>query len=838
MQSFVIETVIAALLVCLLWSIDRGRSDLRCRFWAIGWTLVLVYFLTLLWHPTERTFVIFALRQANFAGLEIFAATLFLISDPAIVRHRSRVISTALITLVPSFITGYVVLFRPNILWVLYFSVVTAHVFAIIMARQYFKNRPGKAWSLGTLHFLCACWMLGCITSHQPNLVLASIPAEIFLINAVLFNRNYALRNPGNLIAVSGFVLWAWSAFLAIGLRHSGTPEALLPPVLNLPKFLVAIGMIMIILEQDSEATRELVREYEVLFDKNPFSLWIYDLKSLRFLSVNPASAKALGYTVDELRDKKVTDIVLQPGAAASQAPPFELPLPQGHTLHVKKDGTFVPMNVTTYDVRFRGHDARLSLAEDISERENLSAQLMHQVRHDLLTGLPNRATFLARLDEIFAEAVCDDLGCAVLVFHINRFEKLNETYGHGVGDMLLKETARLIQTHLRPCDVLGRTGSREFMVALASLESASAAEGVARRLLRIFDEPALIGPHRMIVSACVGLAVYPEDSDNPASLLRDAVRAQALARVPGTDSFVRLSRSLSRQAQEETRIEGLIQHSLLYGGFEVLYQPILDINAQLCGLEALLRLHDGEGRLISPNIFIPIAESTATIIPLGRWVVRQVCRQLREWQDRGLGIVPIAINASALQIVQTNFCADVMAILTEFDIAPELVHLELTESGVMPQNSMAFDNMLKLSSQGIRFSIDDFGTGFSSLDRLHQLPVSTLKIDRTFVNRMLDPNGTLPIISTILSMAHSLNLGVVAEGVETKEQFHALYEMGCDQFQGFFFSRPLNAAAATKLFSRERHPVMAMEIAATAEKRLPARYGSTANAELGAHLW
>jgi diguanylate cyclase (GGDEF)-like protein/PAS domain S-box-containing protein len=710
-------------------------------------------------------------------------------------------------------------------LWVLYFSVLVTHALAIIVARQYFKNKPGKSWSLAALHFLCACWMLGCIASHQPNLVLASIPAELFLINAILFNRNYALRNPGNLIAVSGFVLWGWSSFLAIGLRHSGIAEALFPPVLNLPKFLVAIGMIMIILEQDAEATREVVREYEVLFEKNPFSLWIYDLKSLRFLSANPASAKVLGYSVAEMREKKVSDIVLQPEATASPDAACDLPPRQDHTLHIRKDGTLVPMNVTTYDVRFRGREARLSLAEDISERENLAAQLMHQVRHDLLTGLPNRTTFLSRLDEIFASAVNDERGCAVIVFHINRFEKLNETYGHGMGDLLLKETARVIQSHLQPGDVLGRTGSREFMVALASVESASAAEALARKLLRIFDEPASIGPRKIIVSACVGLAVYPEDSDNPASLLRDAVRAQAFAQVPGTDSFVRLSRALSRQAQEETRIEGLIQHSLLSGGFEVVYQPILDINAQLCGLEALLRLHDEDGRIISPNIFIPIAESTATIIPLGRWVVRQVCRQLREWQDLGLDIVPVAINASALQIVQTNFCADVMSILAQFDIAPELVHLELTESGVMPQNSLAFDNMLKLSSQGIRFSIDDFGTGFSSLDRLHQLPVSTLKIDRTFVQRMLDPNGTLPIVSTIMSMAHSLNLGVVAEGVETREQFHALYEMGCDQFQGFFFSKPLSAAAATKLFNPERHAMMLVEIEAVTETTIPSPF-------------
>jgi len=495
-------------------------------------------------------------------------------------------------------------------------------------------------------------------------------------------------------------------------------------------------------------------------------------------------------------------------------------------------------MNVTAYDIRFRGRAARIALAEDISEREEMASQLMYQVQYDLLTGLPNRATFLQKLDETFIVANCDGTGCAVMVLHINRFERINENFGHRVGDGVLKEITKLLQAHLRPPDAIGRTGSRELTITFACAPSGHAIEARARGLLRLFDQPVTVGEHRIDVSMSMGLAAFPEDSDDTNSLLRDAARALALTKVRGAENFVRLSRELSLRAQEESRIEELIQRALLYSGFEVYYQPILDTDGTLHGLEALLRLHDEDGRFISPSLFIPLAESTGAIIPVGRWIINEVCRQLREWQEAGLEVVPVAINVSALQIVQTTFSSDLMAILSRFQIAPTLVHLELTESSVMPQGSLALDNMLKLAAKGIKFSIDDFGTGFSSLDRLHQLPVSILKIDQTFVMRMLDPDGTLPIVNTIISMAHSLNVGVVAEGVETKEQFHALYEMGCDLFQGYFFSRAVDVSGAAAILTREPGALMPIKAPPATSVITAMQPRSLPPSQSGSHLW
>ena len=304
-----------------------------------------------------------------------------------------------------------------------------------------------------------------------------------------------------------------------------------------------------------------------------------------------------------------------------------------------------------------------------------------------------------------------------------------------------------------------------------------------------------------------MGMAAFPEDSDDTNSLLRDATRALALTQVRGAENFIRLSRELSLRAQEESRIEGLIQRALLYSGFEVYYQPILNTDGTLHGLEALLRLHDADGRLIGPAVHSPRGIDGGDH---PRWTLGfdEVCRQLREWQDAGLSVVPVAINVSALQIGQTTFAP----ILWPSWLIPDRSHSRpsrIDREQRHAQGSLALDNMLKLAAEGVRFSIDDFGTGFSSLGRLHQLPVSILKIDRSFVMRMLDPDGTLPIVTTIISMAHSLNLGVVAEGVETREQFHALYEMGCDHFQGYFFSRAVDASGAAAILTREPGTLM-----------------------------
>lgn len=791
-------TTLAVLFVFFLWSFNRERLDRRFRLWVLGWSLVLVHFVSLLWQPGGSFAPL--LRQAHIATLEVLAGICFILSEPVILRGRKRVVRAALLGVVPAVFTIWLLLFSPQDLWLACFAGILTNVSALRLISRHIGVSAKRGFLLFAVIIPSTGWLLGALLTHRPDFLLASIPAEIFLINAVLFGTHYSFKKPGTWVATSGFSLWAASSFLTIALRNGGLPDGVLPALLHFPEFIVAIGMTMIATEEDAASAREMSHEYETLFRTSPDALWIYDRRTLQILSVNAATAKLHGCTVEEMNKGKYTDFLRKDEIANAVADcKSGLPHTGKRWLHRKRDNSHFPMSVTSYDIRFQGRDARMGIGVDLTERELMFSQLVYQLEHDLLTGLPNRRKLLPRMDSMFQAAKRDSGFCAIIVLQIERFEKINEHYGYKAGDAALKEVARLLLHELRPLDVVGRTGGREFTIGLTSLANAEVADTIAANLQDLFSDPLSCDGLGVEISVSVGLAVYPEDADDVASLWRDATRAQARARKSGALHPHRLSRALSMQEEEENRVEAVIRKALVCGGFEVYYQPILDADRTVCGMEALLRLREPDGVMISPAAFIPVAESTGLIAPIGSWVLRQVCRQIRSWQIKGYGVVPIAVNVSALQIVMENFSTEVTVALHEFGTDPALLHLELTESSVMPHDLVASQNMTALARDGISFSIDDFGTGFSSLDRLHKLPVSVLKIDRAFVSRMLEPEGTLPIVATILSMAHALHMSVVAEGVETEQQYKMLLEMGCDQFQGFLFSKPVPADEAVQ---------------------------------------
>jgi diguanylate cyclase (GGDEF)-like protein/PAS domain S-box-containing protein len=789
----------AVLLVFFLWSVNRRRDDQRFRLWLLGWSLVMVHFLSLLWQPASGLGLL--LREAHIAALEILAGVCFILTEPAILRYRSRMLQTASLGVLPTLGAVALILFLPHNLGVLYFIIVLAHTGAIFLALRFVGNERAKCTALIVLIALAATWMLGALALGHPGLVMAGIPAEIFLINAILFALNYSKRGPGAGTVVVGFVLWAAASASTVALRWKGVTDAWFPSILHLPEFLVAIGMTMIAFDEDTQAARELAQEYETLFHSNPNSVWIYERDTLQFLSVNAVAAAKHGYTPEEMLTKKVTDMIVPEFRPRAEAEILDqTAVDNVRSMHLRKDGTRFPVRVMAYGVQFHGREARMAIGVDLTEQEQMFGQLIYQLEHDTLTTLPNRRKLLPLLGTICEQAQRDGMACAVVVMQIERFEKINEIYGYAVGDGLLKQVVALLRDVLQPSDALGRTGGSEFTIGLANLADGEAASRKAEEIQELFEGMVVVDEFRVEIAVTVGLAVYPEDSDDMSALWRDAIRALGLARRPGEHSPARLSRSLSRREQEENRLEVLMRRSLLSGGFEVYYQPILDRERYVCAMEALLRLRDAEGGIINPAQFIPLAESTGIIVPIGHWVLQQACRQIRSWQVAGRSVVPIAVNVSAHQLALSSLFTEVQVALEQFDLDPGLLHLEVTESSVMLDKALALENMNLLSGLGIRFSIDDFGTGFSSLDRLHQLPVATLKIDRTFVMRMLDENGTRPIVATVISMAHSLGLNVIAEGVETEEQFAALCEMGCDQFQGYLFSKPLPAAEASKL--------------------------------------
>jgi diguanylate cyclase (GGDEF)-like protein/PAS domain S-box-containing protein len=799
MQDNVLAVVMAILLVFFLWSVNRRRDDRRFRLWLLGWSLVMVHFLSLLWQPASGFGSL--LREGHIASLEILAGVCFILTDPSILHNRIRMLQTASVGIVPALGTVALILFQPHHLGVLYFSILSAHGFAILLVRRFVGSERGKSIALIVLILLSTAWMLAMLLLDRPGLILASIPAEIFLMNAILFAANYAEYGPGAGTAVVGFVLWAAASAATIALRWTGATDAWFPSILHLPQFLVAIGMTMIALDEDTQAARELAEEYETLFHANPNSVWIYDRRTLRFLSVNQVAVAKHGYTMEEMLTKKLTDLIAPEHRPRAEAEVLDQAAGDNlRSVHLRKDGTRFPVRVMAYCVRFRGREARMAIAVDLTEQEQMFGQLIYQLEHDTLTALPNRRKLLPMLTALCDQAQREGTACAVIVLQIDRFEKINEIHGYTVGDGLLKQVVAMLRGVLQPSDALGRTGGSEFTIGLANLADGETASQKAEEIQELFEGMVFVDEFRLEIAVKIGLAVFPEDSDDMSSLWRDAIRALGLARRPGERSPARLSRTLSQREQEENRLEVLMRRALLSGGFEVFYQLILDRERSICAMEALLRLRDAEGGMVNPSRFIPLAESTGIIVPIGHWVLQQACRQIRSWQIAGLPVVPIAVNVSAHQLALSSLFTEVQVALMQFDLEPGLLHLEVTESSVMLDKTLALENMTLLSRLGIRFSIDDFGTGFSSLDRLHQLPVATLKIDRTFVLRMLDENGTRPIVATVISMAHSLGLNVIAEGVETEEQFAALREMGCDQFQGYLFSRPVPAAQATAL--------------------------------------
>jgi diguanylate cyclase (GGDEF)-like protein/PAS domain S-box-containing protein len=800
MQDNVLSVVMAVLFVFFLWSLNRSRSDRRFRLWVIGWSLVMVHFLSLLWHPAVGLGLL--VRQANIASLEILAGVCFILSEAAVLQHRDRMVKVIASAVVFGLGTVVVIFFFPSVQWILFFSIPIGNGVAIELGRRYLRHEKTKFYSLVILILVCSAWMLGTMALHRPALMIASIPTEIFLINAILFATTYDFDRPGVVTTVIGFVLWAASASLTIALRRMGTADSWFPSILHLPEFLVAIGMTMIVFEDDTQAALDLAHEHETLFNANPNSVWIYDRHTLQFLSANEASANKHGYTVEQLLEKRITDMIPPERRATTESDISTMKrLENRRTVHLRRDGSSFPVSVTAYDVRFRGRDARMAIVVDLTEFDSMQEQLIYQMEYDTLTSLPNRRKLLPMLTGIFDQAQKEQTTCAVLVLQIERTERINEIYGYGIGDAVLKTVAKLLRNAVGPLDAVGRTAGSQFTIGLAALADSEEAIFNAQRIQDLFEGLLTVEGYRLDITATIGMAVYPEDSDDMAALWRDAMRAHKLAQKPGGQSPARVSRTLSLQEQESHRLELLMRQALLTDSFEVFYQPILDRERGLCAMEALLRLRDADGAMVSPAQFIPVAEATGIILPLGRWVLQQACRQIRSWRLAGHPVVPIAVNVSAHQIAQPSLFTDLQVALEQLELDPRLLHLEVTESSVMLHPVVALENMEKLSSLGIQFSIDDFGTGFSSLDRLHQLPVATLKIDRSFVTRMLDANGTRSIVMTVISMAHALSLNVIAEGVETEEQFAALREMGCDQFQGFLFSKPLNAADATALF-------------------------------------
>jgi diguanylate cyclase len=449
---------------------------------------------------------------------------------------------------------------------------------------------------------------------------------------------------------------------------------------------------------------------------------------------------------------------------------------------------------------------------------EAANRQLRHMATHDSLTGLPNRALLEDRLQQAMAQALRQDGRFAVVVCDLDRFKLVNDSMGHHAGDLFLQEISRRLTGCVREGDTLARQGGDEFVFVLNAPAGETEAEAVTRRALAALALPMRIDGIDIHTSASFGVALFPRDGDRPEILLAQADTAMYHAKQAGS-GLVRFSDNNGDTATYRLRMESDLHTALKAEQFEVHYQPKVDMQTGVIrGAEALLRWRHPERGRIPPADFIPIAEETGQIAPIGNWVLQQVCRQARAWRDQGLPPVRVAVNISAVQFHQQGLVECVCQALQDAQLDARCLEIELTESCVMsnPEESIAI--LEELSRMGVLISVDDFGTGYSSMSYLRRFPIDKLKIDKTFVAGMDTHADDASIVQAIVSLAHGLRLKVVAEGVETEAQIEALKAMGCDQYQGFHCSPALPAADFAQLMEAQAQSMTAPQLSALEE--------------------
>ena len=556
---------------------------------------------------------------------------------------------------------------------------------------------------------------------------------------------------------------------------------------------------------QDITARREAEHEMRLaasVFENSLNAILITDANG-RIRKVNRAFVSITGFTAPEVFG--CTPALLKSG---QHEPEFFEQLWatlladarwEGELINRCKDGRLISVweSITAVRDPSGAVDYYIGIFSDISEQK-ASAQRIHQLAYfDVLTGLPNRALLLDRCEQALARAARTGQRLAVMFLDLDRFKHINDSLGHPVGDALLQAVARRLRDTLREPDTIARLGGDEFVVLAESLGTPADAEVVARRIVEAFHEPYPLDEHTLSVGTTVGISLYPDHGADVTSLFKYADLALYRAKESGRGDFRFFEARFNEAAHHRMKLESELRLALERGQFELHYQPIYHLaDGRLAGCEALLRWQHPELGSVSPALFIPVAEDTGLIVPIGAWVLQQACAQARRWLDAGLALDFMAVNLSGVQIRRDDLTGSVQAALAASGLPPERLELEISEAYVMRHAERDLRQLRHLRELGISLAVDDFGTGQSSLAHLRRLPVGKLKVDRSFMADIdRDPAGAT-VTRAVIGLGHGLGLTVVAEGVETEAQERFLRAQGCDQVQGFRYSRPLPAAA------------------------------------------
>ena len=615
-----------------------------------------------------------------------------------------------------------------------------------------------------------------------------------------------------------------------------------------------ALGYIWIIEDVDAHiqanlALESILQEQQLILDHA--MVGIVFLKNRRVTRCNRRFEEIFGYQEGELQGAPsrawyLTDKDWQHAGEACYVPLSEGDVFRSEMLLAHKDGTPIWCDVRskaidpndlekgsiwiTMDITERkASDAALALANErleqrvaertnelaqvvnelhleISERRIAEERIKHMALHDALTGLPNRILLEERLAQALTQAQQDSQQLAVLFLDLDRFKHINDSLGHHEGDQLLIQIANRLHDSVRPNDTVARLGGDEFVIVLNALDCPEALNRILDRIQQAFRKEIRLALEDIFVTPSIGVAIYPDDGTNAPELMKNADAAMYYAKDNGRNCLQFFNPDIDSTLKERLTLENALHQALKRDQFTVYYQPQVDVRSnQIIGAEALIRWQHPEKGLVPPASFIPLAEETGLIVEIGHWLLERVCQQLSEWHQAGYTGFQVSANLSALQVQQSGFNEEIANMLARYAVPPESLELELTESMIMRNADETIATLEQLHHTGFQISVDDFGTGYSSLSYLKRFPLDKLKIDRSFVTDITSDPDDAMICRTIISMAHNLNLKVIAEGVETKEQLALLRSYGCELYQGHLFSRPRPASDIPALI-RDSH--------------------------------
>ena len=582
-----------------------------------------------------------------------------------------------------------------------------------------------------------------------------------------------------------------------ISQAHTGSLPRLQLAMLALGMTGLCLGAVVTERKRVESAIRQSEKRYRLLFERNLAGVFRTTLAG-RVLECNQAAASMFGYDSPE-------EVLALPVAnlydTASDREAFLTKLKSeksvtNHEMRFRRkngDSAWAMLNVSLIDDGSGIANVVEGTLIDITQRKVAEERVQSLAYYDPLTGLPNRTLLRDRLSKALSNARRQNHKVALLFLDLDRFKIVNDSLGHSVGDLLLQDIAGRLTSVAREQDTIARLGGDEFLIVLTNIKDIPGAAVAAERFMDAMTAEFVLQGHSLNMSCSLGISIFPEHGADSETLIKNADAAMYNAKEGGRNNFQFFTADMSAEAVKRLTLEKGLRLALDKKELFLVYQPQMDmLTGKITGLEALLRWQHPELGLVPPDQFIGIAENAGMILPIGEWVLRTACSQARKWQDEGLLAVTIAVNVSAIQFRQEGFCQLIRKMLNETGLAAQYLELELTESLLLSSADVTFAVLKELKGMGLKLAIDDFGTGYSSLSYLKQFPVSKLKIDRSFVRDVATNPDDAAITTAIISMARSLNLKVIAEGVENEAQMAFLRARQCDEIQGYYFSRPL----------------------------------------------